>query len=291
MVRLKPQTNMIPNNFEYHRPATLDEALSLLKEHGDEAKLLSGGHSLIPTLKLRLNDPDHLIDIGHMKDMRYIRQEGNQIAIGANSTHADVAFHDLIDQHFPVMAQAGKLIGDVQVRNRGTIGGSIAHADPAADWPATLLATEASIVILGGGGKRNVAAGDFFKGLYYTALNEGEIVVEIRIPIPPAGTRSAYLKFMQPASRFAIVGCAVMLSGGGTDDVRVAFNGVSTAPFRDAGVEGALKGKPTDHAHIEAAAAHAANGKSVMSDHFASEDYRTHLAKVYARKTLQAAAN
>ncbi|MFK7922591.1 MAG: xanthine dehydrogenase family protein subunit M [Bacteroidia bacterium] len=282
---------MIPNNFEYHRPDTLEEAIRLLNELGDEAKILAGGHSLIPTLKLRLNDPEHLIDIGHLKSLRYIRQEGNEIAIGANSTHSDVAFHALIDEHLPLMAQAGKLIGDVQVRNRGTIGGSIAHADPAADWPATLLTTEATVVMQGSGGKRSVAAGDFFMGLYYTALEEGEIVTEIRIPIPPAGTRSAYLKFMQPASRFAIVGCAVMITGNGTcDDVRVAFNGVSSTPFRDTGVESALKGKPANHVHIEAAAAHAANGKSVMSDHFASEDYRTHLAKVYARKALQAAA-
>ncbi|MEL7531876.1 MAG: xanthine dehydrogenase family protein subunit M [Bacteroidota bacterium] len=282
---------MIPNNFEYHRPSSVQEALGMLSQYGDEAKILAGGHSLIPTLKLRLNDPGHLIDIGHLKDMRYIRQEGNEIAIGANSTHSDVAFHALIEEHFPVMAQAGKLIGDVQVRNRGTIGGSIAHADPAADWPATLLATGASIVILGQGGSRSVAAIDFFKGLYYTAVNEGEIVTEIRIPVPPAGSRSAYMKFMQPASRFAIVGCAVMMPGGNTDDVRVAFNGVSSAPFRDAGVESALNGKAADKANIEAAAAHAASGQSVMSDHFASEDYRTHLARVYARKTLHAAAN
>lgn len=264
----------------------------MLKQYGDDAKVLSGGHSLIPTLKLRLNDPEHLIDIGKISDLRYIRHEGNEIAIGANSTHADVAFHALIEEHLPLMAQAGRLIGDVQVRNRGTIGGSIAHADPAADWPATLLATDATVVITGDAGKRSVAAGDFFKGLYYTDLGEAELVTEIRIPVPPAGTRSAYLKFMQPASRFAIVGCAVMISGNGTvSNARVAFNGVSATPFRDKGVEDALVGKAADSDTIAAAAAHAASGQSVMSDHFASEDYRTHLAKVYARKALQAAAN
>jgi carbon-monoxide dehydrogenase medium subunit len=282
---------MIPANFEYHRVGTLDEALRLLAQYNGEAKVLAGGHSLVPALKLRLNQPKALIDIARIADLRYIRQDGQHLAIGAASTHKDIANAALLTQHLRMLPEAAALIGDPQVRNVGTIGGSIAHADPAADWPGVLLAADATIVVRGSGGTRSLAAQDFFLGFYTTALQEGEIISEIRVPIPPAGTQSSYQKFMQPASRFAIVGCAAVLrvNNGTVEHVRVAFNGVADACFRDKNVEAALQGKAATAENIAAAAAQAAQGVSLLSDHYAAEDYRQHLAQVYAKRALSAA--
>ena len=283
---------MIPANFEYHRAGSVDEALSLLATHDGNAKVLSGGHSLIPALKLRLNQPAALVDIARIAALRYIRQDGQHIAIGAASTHKDIATSALLAQHLSMMPQAAGMIGDPQVRNVGTIGGSIAHADPAADWPGVLLAADAEIVLQSASGKRSLAAQDFFLGFFTTALAEGELVTEIRIPIPAAGTKSTYQKFSQPASRFAIVGCAavVQVSNGTCSHVRVAFNGVSDSCFRDGNVEKALEGKAATAENIAAAAAQAAQGVSILSDHYAAEDYRTHLAQVFAKRALSAVA-
>ena len=284
---------MIPANFTYKRASSVDEALQMLQSGGDDAKLLAGGHSLIAAMKLRLNEPGQLIDISQLSELRYIREEGNDICIGAATTHAEIVNNAVIGQHLGMMTQAGALIGDMQVRNMGTLGGSIAHADPAADWPASLLAAGASISVKGAGGSRTISAGDFFQGLYMTALQDGEIITEVRVPKPAAGTSSAYEKFMQPASRFAIVGCAAMvtMSGGTCQDVKVAFTGVSDVAFRDSAVEDALRGKSADAANIEAAANMAAEGVDILSDHFASEKYRKHLAKVYAKRALMAACS
>ena len=283
---------MIPANFEYHRAGSVDEALSLLAQHDGNAKVLSGGHSLIPALKLRLNQPAALVDIARIADLRYIRLDGQQIAIGAASTHKDIATSALLAEHISMMPQAAVLIGDPHVRNVGTIGGSIAHADPAADWPGVLLAADAQIVLRSAGGTRTLAAQDFFLGFFTTALQEGEILTEIRVPVPAAGTKSTYQKFSQPASRFAIVGCAAMatLSGGTFTHVRVAFNGVADGCFRDANVEKAIEGQAATAENIAAAAAHAAQGVSILSDHYAAEDYRQHLAQVYAKRALSALA-
>lgn len=283
---------MIPANFEYYRAGSVDEALSLLAQPDVYAKILSGGHSLIPALKLRLNQPGALIDIARIPELRYIRQEGNSIAIGSTSTHKDIATSALLAHHIAMLPQAAGLIGDPQVRNVGTIGGSIAHADPAADWPGVLLAADAEIVLRSQAGSRTLAAQDFFLGFYTTALQEGEIVTEIRVPIPAAGTKSTYQKFMQPASRFAIVGCAavVQVSDGICNKVRVAFNGVADACFRDVNVENALVGKAATAENIAAAAAQAAQGVSILSDHYAEGDYRKHLAEVYAKRALTAVA-
>jgi len=277
---------MIPSEFEYIRAKSIDEAIVLLQEDGN-AKLLAGGHSLIPALKLRLNRPTKLIDISRIPELKGISEEGDELVIGAMTTHYDIMTNDLVRKHLPILAQAAELIGDVQVRNAGTLGGSLAHADPAADWPASMLASEATIVVAGGGGKRSIKANDFFTGFYTTALEEGEIITHIRIPIPPAGTKATYLKFMQPASRFAIVGCAVVAKVNGVfDDVKVAFTGVSDMAFRDTAVENALKGQKTDEASIMSAAAIAAESVNILSDHFADEGYRKHLAKVYLKKAL-----
>ncbi|MCB0835922.1 MAG: xanthine dehydrogenase family protein subunit M [Bacteroidetes bacterium] len=283
---------MIPSSFAYHKPSTVDEAIQMLQDAGEDAKLLAGGHSLIPAMKLRMNSPSALIDLRGISGLRYIRQEGNAIAIGAASTHHDIIDSNLVQSHLAMMVQAGSQIGDIQVRNMGTIGGSIAHADPAADWPACLIAADASIEMKGPNGTRTVAAEDFFLGLYYTALEEGEIITEVKIPIPAPGTKSSYVKFHQPASRFAIVGCAVMMksSGGTCQSIRVGFTGVSDMAFRDTDLEDAIRGKELSAANVEAASQVAAAGKDILGDHFASTDYRLHLARVFAARAIHAAS-
>ncbi len=283
---------MIPAKFNYHRAKSVDEAISMLQEHGDMAKLLAGGHSLVPAMKLRLNMPEILIDISRIDTLRSISEHGHEIAIGSMVTHHEIARSAPLQKKIPMMCEAAELIGDVQVRNAGTLGGSIAHADPAADWPAVLLALDAKISVKGPGGERIIAAEDFFSGFYMTALEPGELITAVHIPVPPSGSRMSYQKFMQPASRFAIVGCAAVVSGNGTSDhVRIAFTGVSEAPFRDKGVEAALKGKPANAEHIAKASEKAAEGVSIMGDHFASESYRRHLARVFAKRALMAAVS
>jgi carbon-monoxide dehydrogenase medium subunit len=284
---------MIPSEFEYYRAGSVKEALDLLSEKGPDAKILAGGHSLLPAMKLRFNNPAVLIDISSIPDLSYIREDGDSLVIGAGTTHGELAASSLVLETIPMLAETASTIGDMQVRNRGTIGGSLAHADPAADWPAALLASDAEIVITAISGSRSVAAIDFFQGLFTTDLSESELITEIRVPKPPENTRSTYLKFEQPASRFAIVGCAVMVtkSNGTCENVRVAFTGVSATPFRDQGIEQALEGKSLDEETINAACDSAANGVDVMSDHFASQEYRTHLAKVFATRALNTITN
>ncbi|WP_247233505.1 xanthine dehydrogenase family protein subunit M [Telluribacter sp. SYSU D00476] len=276
---------MIPYAFDYTRPESVEEALDLLD---DDAKLLAGGHSLVPALKLRLSAPGRLIDIARIPSLKGIREENGEIVIGAGTTHAEIMKSDLLKQHLPMFAEGAALIGDPMVRHKGTIGGSLAHADPSADWPAMVIAADGEVVLRGRNGSRSVAAADFFIGFYSTALEEGEIITEIRLPVPAEGTRMNYQKFAQPASRFAIVGCAVVRHPDGS--VRVAFTGVSDAPFRDTGVEEALSGQQLTDDVIEAAAAKAAEGVSLNSDHFASEEYRQHLARVYCKRALNAVA-
>ncbi|MEL6674091.1 MAG: xanthine dehydrogenase family protein subunit M [Bacteroidota bacterium] len=280
---------MIPEKFTYHRASSVSEALQMMGAH-DDAKILAGGHSLLPAMKLRLNAPGNLIDISRIAELRYVRDGGDHIAIGAGATHYDIESSALVQAEMPMMSQAAGLIGDPAVRNMGTIGGSIAHADPAADWPASLLAANASVVMQSAGGSRTVTAGDFFQGFYATALEDGELITEIRVPKAP-GMSSAYAKFMQPASRFAIVGCAAMLrmEGGNFGEVRIGFTGVGDVPFRDAGIEGALAGQAANAENIAAACAQAAAGRDILSDHFASEKYRKHLAGVYAKRAIMAA--
>lgn len=284
---------MIPAAFEYYAPTSVQEALQLLREHGPEAKLLAGGHSLLPMMKLRLSTPKALIDIGRIPELRYIREEGETLAIGATTTHWMIESSEVVRRRVPLLAEAAGRIGDVQVRNMGTIGGSLAHADPAADYPAAILALEAEIVTQGPGGKRSIPAADFFKGLFTTALEPSELIVEVRVPVPGGKSGAAYLKFPHPASGFAVVGCAalVTLDGGKCQKVRVAFTGVAEKAFRDRAVEDALTGKPPDERSIADAAQRAAEGVEPLSDIFASADYRRHLARVYAKRALLAAAS
>ncbi len=279
---------MIPSAFDYKRAGSVDEALQLLSA-SDNVKLLAGGHSLLPAMKLNLNNPDQLVDISELDELIYVKEEEGMICIGACTTHQEIVSSSIITAKLPVMAEAGSMIGDMQVRNKGTIGGSLAHADPAADWPAVLLVCDAEILLKSAAENRTVSAAEFFTGLYATVLREDELIVEIRIPIPASDARSAYVKFMQPASRFAIVGCAVMTSGNGTfEDVRMAFTGVAASAFRDQTVESNINGKPRSRESIAEAAEKAAEGVDVLGDHFASGNYRKNMAKVYAKRALEA---
>jgi carbon-monoxide dehydrogenase medium subunit len=280
---------VIPAPFDYLRAGSLAEAIALLQRHGEEAKLLAGGHSLIPLLKLRLVRPSLLVDIGGLTELRYIREEGEEVAIGALSLHSDVARSPLVQAKAPLLAQAAAVIGDVQVRNRGTIGGSLAHADPAADYPAAVLASQAVIVVQGPGGRRAVPASDFFRGPFSTALGPEEVLVEVRVPAARPDAGAAYLKFPHPASGFAVVGCAALLSvqDGRVAEARLAFTGVAGTPFRDHGAEEALRGRAIQGPGLEEVLAGAAQGVDYpLSDVFASGRYRLHLARVLARRAL-----
>lgn len=272
---------MISYAFDYARPNTVEEALAQLD---DDSKLLAGGHSLIPALKLRLSAPGKLIDIARIPSLKGIRQEGDEIVIGAATTHKEIQSSDLIKEHLPMFADGAGHIGDPMIRHKGTIGGSIAHADPSADWPAMVIAADGTVVVQSKTGTRSIASDDFFTDFFSTALEEGEIITEIRFPVPAAGTRMTYQKFTQPASRFAIVGCAAVRYPDGS--ARVAFTGVSDAAFRDTGVEEAVG--DWSEAAIEAAAAKTAEGIDLYVDHYASEAYRHHLARVYCKRALVA---
>jgi len=282
---------MIPASFDYHRPATVAEAIALMSEHGEEARLLAGGHSLLPAMKLRFNTPTHLIDIGALPDFAVIREEGDTLVIGAGATHASLETSALLQSSASALAQAAAVIGDVQVRNRGTLGGSLAHADPSADYPAALLALSAEIVLQGEDGKRTVSAAEFFIDLFTTALEAGELVVEVRLPKQGAA-KSAYQKFPQPASRFAVVGCAALLEqeGDRCTRARVAFTGVTGAAFCDEALGAFLVGKQLSPQVIDEAAAMAGaelDPEDINADNFAAADYRAHLMCVYAKRVLQ----
>jgi len=277
---------MIPYKVAYHKPGSVADAIALMGQL-DEFKLLGGGHSLIPVMKLRISEPENVIDISGLEELKVIRDNESSITIGAGVTHGEIANSAAIKEHAPMLSTAGSMVGDVQVRNFGTIGGSIAHADPSADWPAVLLAADANVVIQGANGKREVDIDQFFQGLFMTALGENEIIVAIRIPKTAFNKNSTYVKFPQPASRFALVGCAAAVGGG---NARVAFSGVSAKPFRDTSIENAIKSGGLDAGSIASATASVADDVSLMQDHFASQKYRKHLAGVYARKALEALA-
>jgi aerobic carbon-monoxide dehydrogenase medium subunit len=274
---------MIPASFDYQKVKTVDEAIAALS--GGDGKLLAGGHSLIPAMKLRMNRPSKLVDITGLSALKGIKEEDGEVVIGAAVTHGDIANDKLIRSKLPFFAEAAAVIGDLQVRNHGTIGGSLAHADPAADWPALVLAADATIEVQGSGGKKRIKATEFFQGLFSTALQDAEIITSIRIPVTGDGTKTSYQKFEQPASRFAIVGCAVMRSPGGK--INIAFTGVSDTAFRDTNAENEISGKPINDDTINAAANAAVNNVNVLGDHFASSDYRKHLAKLFLKKALQ----
>jgi carbon-monoxide dehydrogenase medium subunit len=283
---------MIPTQFDYRAPATLDEAVALLASDLDGAKVLAGGHSLIPAMKLRLAQPQLLVDIARIKSLAYIREEGDQILIGATTTHYQLESSDLLKNICPLLPDCAKSIGDVQVRNKGTIGGSIAHSDPAGDWPAAVLALDADLVLVGTNGERVVKAENFFVDLLTTDLQPGEILREIRIKKPVGKFGQAYQKVPHPASGFAVVGVAVNLNlndDGSCKSVAIGVTGVGVKAFRATAVEAALAGTSLDDNALANAVTHVCDGVDPNADLYASSDYRCHLAQVHTRRGIQAA--
>ena len=280
---------MIPTSFDYARATSLDDALAKLGASGGSAKLLAGGHSLIPLMKLRLSEPTTLIDIARIPGLAGIKEKDGKIEIGAATTHYAVASSALLRDKCAALAETAETIGDPQVRNRGTLGGSLAHADPAADYPAVLLALDAEIHIKGKGGWRAVKASDFFQGLFTVNLQPDEIIAGVHVKPQKA---AAYAKLHQRASHFAIVGVAAALevSGGNISAARVGLTGASTHAMRLSNVEAALAGKLLSDATIAAAAAVAGDGlDDLNSDIHASADYRRSMIKVFTRRALEAA--
>jgi carbon-monoxide dehydrogenase medium subunit len=284
---------MFPAKFEYVAPSSLDEALSLLKQGNGDAKILAGGHSLLPLMKLRLAQPRLLIDIGRLPDLSYIRNEGGQLAIGALTTYRDIVLSPEVHTSVPVLAEAASDVGDGQVRARGTLAGSLAHADPAADMPAVVLALGATVHAVGPDGGRDYSIDDFFVDMLTTRLGEHEVITQVTIPVPAAKTGAAYLKFDQPASHYALCGiCAVVTlgSGGTIASAKVGITGVGPKAYRPAAVESALAGAAASEDAVRSAAQSAPDGVDVQGDIHASPDYRAHLARVLTRRAVLAAA-
>jgi len=283
---------MYPAQFEYHKASTVKEALDLLGKYKDEAKLLAGGHSLLPAMKLRLAQPKHLIDIGKVAGLSGVKEEGSTLVIGAMTTHYAIESSALLKSKCPLLPEVAGHIGDPMVRNMGTIGGSLAHADPAADWPAAAIALNVDLVAEGPKGKRTIKADDFFKGLLTTALADDEILTEIRVPAAAANVKSAYVKFPHPASRFAVVGVAAVLTmdGGKVSKASIGITGAGSKAVRAKGVEAAITGKAADAASIQAAAEKGADGVDVQPDLQGSEEYKKHLLKVFSKRAIEAAA-
>jgi carbon-monoxide dehydrogenase medium subunit len=274
---------MYPAPFEYFRPASVDEAIALLTRHGEDAKLLAGGHSLIPAMKLRLAQPKYVVDIGRISGLNYIREAAGKIAIGAMTTHHAIEASPIVAEKCPLLSETAAVIGDVQVRNKGTIGGSLAHADPAADWPAAILALDAELEVASPRGRRTIKADNFFVDLLQTALAPDEVLCEIRVPITARSV--AYEKTEQKASGFAIAGVAAVVEKGGP--VRIGITGVSATAYRAKAVERALSGQAAPSADaIARAASQAADKVEALGDIHASADFRRHLAEVNTIRAL-----
>jgi aerobic carbon-monoxide dehydrogenase medium subunit len=276
---------MIPTEFDYVAPSSLAEALSLLTERGADAKVLAGGHSLVPLMKLRLASPSVLIDVGRIAELRGISAEGQRLRIGAMTTHAQVASSPDVNQRAPALAQAAHEIGDRQVRARGTIGGSLAHNDPAADLPAVMLALDAEFLVRSMAGERTIRAEDFFVGMLETALRPDEILTAVRVAVAP---RSAYVKFPNPASHYAITGVGASVQGNGTiTSARIGVTGAAPLAYRATAAEAALNGKALTPDSIAQAAAAAYDNRDLLSDIHASAEYRANLVRVLTRRVLE----
>lgn len=279
---------MYPGDFEYAAPTSLQEALDLLSANPD-AKVLAGGHSLLPAMRIRLTSPAMLVDIGKIAELKGVRVNGS-VSIGAYTTYRDLEGSAELAQRLPVLVECAANVGDPQVRNRGTIGGSIAHADPAADMPAVMLALGAEMKVVGPNGERALSADDFFVDMLQTALEPGEILTEITIPPMPASMGSAYEKFKHPASGYAVVGVAVMVhkgTDGKVSDCRIAVTGAGPKPQRARSAEESVRAG----ADPTAAANRAADGLDFIGDVFASEEYRAQLVRVLTKRALQRAVN
>lgn len=284
---------MIPATFDYHVASSVDEAVALLQQYGDDAKLLAGGHSLIPTMKLRLAQPAHLIDLGKIGGLSYIREEEGAVVVGAMTTYTTIIGSEVLGRYFAILPEGASLIGDPQVRNRGTIGGSIAHSDPAADMPGIVLALKAEISVRGPNGARTIAADDFFTGLFETALQPGEVVTELRFAKPHAHTGSAYSKLANKASHYAVAGCAAVVtlnSDGTCAAASIVITGASVKATRAGAVEAALVGKRLDAETVASATADVAAGMEMLEDIHGSKAYRAQMAGVMAKRAVLKAA-
>jgi len=282
---------MFSNKFEYCAPKSLDEALGLLSQYQDDAKVLAGGQSLLSLMKLRLANPGYLIDLGRVADLNYIRDKGDKINVGALTTYAQIKASEPLRAKCPLLPQTASVVGDAQVRNRGTLGGSLAHADPHGDMPATILALEGELKAVGPKGARWIKANDFFSTLFSTALASDEILTEIRVPSLD-GERSTYLKAARRPSDFAIVGVAVRLkiaSNQTCERISIGVTGVTDHPYRGFAVENALRGQKLTAKSIEGAAAKVTDGVDVVEDINASSAFRSHLARLYTTRAVQAA--
>jgi carbon-monoxide dehydrogenase medium subunit len=282
---------VIPRPFEYHVPRTLPEAIALLNEHGEAAKLLAGGHSLLPMMKLRFAEPGHLIDLGKLAELKGIREAGNEIRIGAMTTENELIWSGLLQTKCPLIVEGARQISDPQVRYRGTLGGDISHGDPGNDHPALMMALDASFVLTGERGERVVPADGFFLGTYMTLLEPGEILTEIRIPLPAAGTGYCYAKLKRKTGDFATAAAAVTLrmSGGTVADVRIALTNVAQTAFRATAAEQSLRGKPLDELAIAEAARLAMAACEPVADLRGDVEYKTAMAGEMTRRALATA--
>jgi carbon-monoxide dehydrogenase medium subunit len=279
---------MIPLAFDYEVAESVDHAIELLGQHGDEAKLLAGGHSLLPIMKLRLAAPTVLVDLGRVGDLNYVRDEGDHLAIGAMTRHCDMERDATIKEHCDLISYTASLVGDPQVRHRGTIGGSVSHGDAASDLPSALLALDATFVIKGPGGERTVAAGDFFEDYLQTTLAPDEVLTEIRVP-KLGGAGWSYKKFNRRAQDWAVVGVAAVVekSNGTISSARIGLTNMGSTPLRATAAEGALSG--ADASSVAEATSNADEGTSPASDIAASAEYRRHLARVLSRRAVEEA--
>ena len=287
---------MFPSSFEYFAPTTLHEAIALLAKNPEEAKVLAGGQSLISFLKLRFANPKYLIDLGRIGGLSYIREDGSssgpgKIVIGALTTYAEIKESKLLAEKCPILPQAASVVGDVQVRNRGTLGGAMAHADPAGDMPAAILALEGEVKAVGPKGERWISSDEFFEGMYATTLASDEILTEIRVPVLK-GEKSAYLKFARRPSDFAIVGVAVCMqvgSGGRCERIRIGVAGVTDKPYRAKLAEEKLTGVDLTPKVLEEAGAAMTEGLELLENIHATQGFRSHLAGVYLARAIEAA--
>jgi carbon-monoxide dehydrogenase medium subunit len=282
---------VIPVAFDYEVAESVDHAIELLGQHGEDSKLIAGGHSLIPLMRLRLAAPTVLIDLGRLDDLNYVREDGDHLAIGALTRHRDVHFNELVQEHCGILGYTAGLLGDPSVQHRGTLGGTLAHGDPAGDMPSVMCALEGSLVIEGPDGERTVDALDFFKDYLMTDLEEQEVLKEVRVPKLDSNTGWSYKKFSRRSQDWAVVGVAAVVekSNGGIGSARIGLTSMGSTPLRASAVEEALSGASADQ--VAEAAESADEGTSPGSDDAASEEFRRHLARVWTRRAVEEALN
>ncbi|NPA51779.1 MAG: xanthine dehydrogenase family protein subunit M [Aquificae bacterium] len=279
---------MIPVSFECYKPSKIDEALELISKYKDEAKVLAGGQSLIPMMKLRFARYPIIIDIRNLDELIFLEEDSEKIKIGALTKHRDIEKSQLINSRIPILSQSASEIADIQVRNMGTIGGSLAHADPSADFPPVMLVLEAQIIAKSKEGERKIEVKDLFTGVFETSLKEDELLTEIHIPIPSPDTKFFYTKFPHPATGFAVVNCAVALKNNQNkiEDIKIAFGGMTTVPYRDYSLEEKLKGETIDNISLEEISKNIGEDRDIISDYYADAEYRKHLARTFFKRAV-----